>query len=117
MQVWATWFPKDGKPQSFIQGFPLADLDLSARGRIRSTFGSATMRFEENSCRGALEVTGTLDFMGPAITFDVSCHAEQQGLDWFLANAAFGRDFFPGEITLDGRRFAREPSGVWSSRA
>jgi hypothetical protein len=31
VQVWATWFPRDGKPQSFIQGLPLEGLDLSAR--------------------------------------------------------------------------------------
>ena len=31
VQVWATWFPQDGKPQSFIQGFPLEGLDLSGQ--------------------------------------------------------------------------------------
>ena len=29
VQVWATLFPRDGKPQSFIQGFPLEGLNLS----------------------------------------------------------------------------------------
>jgi len=25
VQVWATWFPRDAKPQTFIQGFPLGE--------------------------------------------------------------------------------------------
>src|SRR5437016_8084072 len=33
VQVWATWFPRAGKPESFTQGFPLAEFRLSVRGR------------------------------------------------------------------------------------
>ncbi len=29
VQVWATWFPRDGKPQSFIQGLSQEDFSLS----------------------------------------------------------------------------------------
>jgi hypothetical protein len=43
VQVWATWFPRDGTPQSFIQGFPLEGLDLSPRKQIHSTSKSARM--------------------------------------------------------------------------
>ena len=32
VQVWATWFPRDGKPQSFIQEFRLEALDISNAG-------------------------------------------------------------------------------------
>jgi hypothetical protein len=33
VQVWATWFPRDEKPQTFIQGFLPKDLELSQRGQ------------------------------------------------------------------------------------
>src|SRR6266581_5627168 len=26
MQVWATWFPREGKPETWIQGFPVESL-------------------------------------------------------------------------------------------
>lgn len=29
VEVWATWFPRDGKPQSVIQGFAQEQLSLS----------------------------------------------------------------------------------------
>src|SRR5947208_952427 len=32
VQVWATWFPKDGRPESFIQGFSQEALSLSQPG-------------------------------------------------------------------------------------
>jgi hypothetical protein len=32
VQVWATWFPRAGKPETWIQGFPLENFHLSKRG-------------------------------------------------------------------------------------
>ena len=48
----------DGKPQSFIQGFPLEGLDLSARKQNPFHFRSGKNEIGENFCRGALEVDG-----------------------------------------------------------
>ena len=94
VQVWATWFPRDGKPQSFIQGFPLEGLDLSARGQNPFHFRIGNNEIGESSCRGATGGWGTRDFLGSALSFRISRHAEQQGLDWILANAAFRCAFF-----------------------
>src|SRR5208337_4250550 len=58
VQVWATWFPREGKPQSFIQGFPLQDLGLSARGQNPFHLRIGASEIGENSCRGSLEVDG-----------------------------------------------------------
>src|SRR6516162_3832272 len=33
-QVWATWFPKDEKPQTCILNFPVERLELSSRGEV-----------------------------------------------------------------------------------
>src|SRR6266545_3650886 len=58
VQVWTTWFPPDGKPQSFIQGFPLEGLDLSGRGQNPFHFRIGNSGIDENSCRGTLAVDG-----------------------------------------------------------
>ncbi len=89
VQVWATWFPAGGQPQSFIQGFSLQDLDLSARGHSPFHFRVGHNAIDENSCRGAIQAeTGALSW-DLRYQLNVSRHDQQQGLDWFLANAAF----------------------------
>jgi hypothetical protein len=94
VQVWATWFLRDGKPQSFIQGMPLEDLDPSARMQNPFHFRVGNNEIGEGSCRGTLEVEGH------AISWDLqwrstfSRHLKQQGLDWILAHSALRRDFF-----------------------
>jgi len=58
VQVWATWVPAGGKPQSFIQGFPLSGLDISPRREGPFHFRIGGNQIEEDSCRGALAVDG-----------------------------------------------------------
>src|SRR5512135_174019 len=58
VQVWATWFPHEGKPQSCIQGFPLAGLELSARGRSPFHLAVGANAIDEDFCRGQLQVDG-----------------------------------------------------------
>jgi len=54
VQVWATWFPAGGKPQGFIQGFPLRGLDLSRKGQAPFHCRVGDNAIEEGGCRGAL---------------------------------------------------------------
>src|SRR4029077_11002554 len=35
VQVWATWFPRSGAPQSFVRGFRAQELSTSERGADR----------------------------------------------------------------------------------
>ncbi len=110
VQVWATWFPRDGAPQSFIQGFALGTLSLSAPGAGPFHFENAGNRIDESSCRGRLEVDG---------------HRVEWNLHW---RSTFGASLtevgwigfsrtphsdavFSGEIVLDGRRSSGEPLG------
>jgi hypothetical protein len=110
VQVWATWFPRDGKPQSFIQGFPLAGLNLSARRQNPFHLRIGNNEIGENSCRGTLAVDGHA----------VSWHIHYQSTFRFtLSNKGwigFSRTphsdaLFSGHITLDGRRFDGNPLG------
>ncbi len=109
-QLWATWFPRDGKPQSFIHGFPLEGLDLSAKGQNPFHLGVGNNEIGENSCRGALEVEGH------TISWDLHyCSTFQVTLSnkgWIgFSRTPHSDAVFSGQITLDGRRFEGNPLG------
>ncbi len=110
VQVWATFFPRNGKPQSFIQGFPLEGLELSGRGQNPFYFRIGDNEIGENSCRGGLQVDGH------TISWDLRCRS---ALRFTLSNKGwigFSRTphsdaLFSGQIMLDGRSFAGDPVG------
>ena len=58
VQLWATWFPLNGKPQSCIQGFPLEGFHLRPKGQSTFQFAIGENAIEDNSCRGRLNVDG-----------------------------------------------------------
>jgi hypothetical protein len=110
VQVWATWFPPDGKPQSFIQGFPLEGLDLSDRGKNPFRFRIGQNEIGENFCRGALEVEGH------AISWNLQCRSAFRvtlsNKGWIgFSRTPHSDALFSGQITLDGRSFAGDPLG------
>ena len=110
VQVWATWFPREGKPQSFIQGFPLEGLELSARGQTPFRFHIGKNGIDESSCRGALEVDGH------EISWDLHYRSTFQvtlsNKGWIgFSRTPHSDALFSGQITLDGRRFAGDPLG------
>jgi hypothetical protein len=110
VQVWATWFPRNGKPQSFIQGFPLEGLDLSVRRQSPFHLQIGKNGIGENSCRGALEV------QGHAISWDLHYNSafrvtlSNKGWIGFSRTPHFDA-LFTGQITLDGRTFEGNPLG------
>jgi len=109
LQLWATWFPKDGKPQSFIQGSSLAVLELSA-SRDPFHFRIGNNEIQENSCRGALEARGH------SICWDLRFHSTFRvtlsSKSWIgFSRTPHSDALFSGQITLDGRRFEDDPLG------
>ena len=110
VQVWATWFPRDGKPQSFIQGFPLDGLDLSARTHNPFHFRSGNHEIGENFCRGALDVEGH------AILWDLhwrsTFRVTLSNKGWIgFSRTPHSDALFAGQIVLDGRSFAGDALG------
>jgi hypothetical protein len=110
VQVWATWFPPEGKAQSFIQGFSLPGLELSARGQIPFHFRTGDNAIDENSCRGALETEGH------TISWDLHYHSTfcvtLSDKGWIgFSRTPHSDALFSGQITLDGQRFAGDPLG------
>lgn len=110
VQVWATWFPSGGKPQSFIQGFPLQELDLSRKGEAPFHFRLGDNSIEEDSCRGALRVDGH------SITWDLHYRSTFQvtlsNKGWIgFSRTPHSDAVFSGQIMLDGRTVIGDPLG------
>jgi hypothetical protein len=110
VQVWATWFPRDGKPQSFIQGLPLGGLDLSARMQNPFHFRIGNNEIGEDSCRGTLEVEGH------AISWELewrsTFRATLSNKGWIgFSRTPHSDAIFSGKVTLDDRSFDGSPLG------
>ena len=110
LQLWATWFPKDGTPQSFIQGFPMTGLELSPRGQNPFHLRFGNNEIQGNSCRGEVELNGhsvrwDLRFRS---TFRVTLSSK----GWIgFSRTPHSDALFSGQIMLDGRRFQGDPLG------
>lgn len=108
VQVWATWFPSQGKPQTWIEGFSLRDFRLTARGASPLLFEAGENWISENECRGRLKVDGhqicwDLRYLS---TFRVELSSKR----WIgFSRTPHSDAIFSGEITLDGRTFRGEP--------
>ena len=111
VQVWATWFPIGGKPQSFIQGFPLSDVELSAKNRSPFHFRLAENAIEENTCRGSLHVDGhTISWN---LQYRSTFRATLSNKGWIgFSRTPHSDAEFSGSIKLDSRTFAGEPLGL-----
>jgi len=110
VQVWATWFPRDGKPQSFIQGFPLEGLDLSTRGQNPFHLRLGKNEIGENFCRGDLAVDGHRVFWD--MQYRSTFHVTLSNKGWIgFSRSPHSDALFSGQIMLDGRSFEGNPLG------
>ena len=110
VQVWATWFPRDGQPETFIQEFPVEALRVN--GKNGAFFLEAgPNRVEDDSCRGAL------DLRGHRLSWDLR-YRSNFGLTlshkgWIgFSRTPHSDAVFAGEIRLDDRVFRGDPLGV-----
>jgi hypothetical protein len=110
VQVWATWFPPAGKPLTFIQGYPLESLRLSARGQNPLLFRIAENEIGEDSCRGALEVDGHQIFWDLRYRSTFRCTLSHKGWIGF-SRTPHSDAAFSGQIVFDGQKFAGDPLG------
>ena len=110
VQIWATWFPRAGKSQTFIQGFSLDGIDLSARSQAPFHFRIGSHRIADSSCQGALEVEGH------SISWDLH-YRSTLGMTlsdkgWIgFSRTPHSDARFSGRIAFDDRSFAGEPLG------
>ncbi len=109
-QVWATWFPCDGKPESFIQGFPLEALKLGSR-RESFDLEIGGNGIAEDRCFGALDVAGR------KVSWDLGYRSHFNATISHKGWIGFSRTphsdvEFSGEIRLDDRIFRGEKLGL-----
>jgi hypothetical protein len=57
VQVWATWFPKDGSPETFIQGFSKNDV-LSSEPEARLDLRVGKNFITSDACAGSICMRG-----------------------------------------------------------
>jgi hypothetical protein len=111
VQVWATWFPREGKAETCIQRFPLKDLRLSQRGTSPVSFDVGENHMGEGECRGRLEVGGHK--ISWDLRYGSSFRVELSSKGWIgFSRTPHSDAVFSGEITLDGRSFRGEPLGT-----
>jgi len=109
-QVWATWFPRFGKPETWIQGFPLEKFRLSPRARDPLSFEAGENRITENECRGNLEVNGHR--IAWNLRYRSTFRTELSSKGWIgFSRTPHSDATFSGEISLDGQEFRGEPLG------
>lgn len=110
VQVWATWFPAGGKPQSFIQRFPLIGLDLSRKGQAPFHLQIAGNKIGEDFCQGSLQVDG--HSVSWNVRYRSTFRTTLSSKGWIgFSRTAHSDAVFSGEIVLDGQKFAGNPLG------
>jgi hypothetical protein len=110
VQVWATWFPTDQKPRSFIQGFSLKELTLSAKGQAPFQFSAAANAIDEDSCRGCLRGDG--HEISWDLHYSSSLHFTLSDKGWIgFSRTPHSDAVFSGRIVFDGRSFEGDPLG------
>jgi hypothetical protein len=108
VQIRASWFPASGRPQSFIQGVPLDQLDLSGRGQAPFHFRVGDNVIEEDSCRGALEVDGHQ--IAWNLRYRSTFHVTLSSKGWIgFSRTPHSDAVFSGKIMLDDRSAAGDP--------
>jgi hypothetical protein len=109
-QVWATWYPCAGAPQTFIVEMPVDQLDLTARGRVPFHCRAGEIGIEEGRCWGNLRPDGH------QISWNLRIHshfgATLSDKGWIgFSRSPHSDAVFSGEILFDGRKFGGEPLG------
>jgi hypothetical protein len=110
VQVWATWFPRGGAPQSFIRGFSAEKLSLSARGSSPFRFTHGENRVGEDSCSGQLSIDG--HYLRWDLRYRSTFALTLGDRGWLgFSRTPHSDAIFSGEIVFDGRVFRGEPLG------
>jgi hypothetical protein len=110
VQVWATWFPSQGKPQSFIQGFPIDGFRLSPKGHRPFLFQIGGNAIDQGSCQGSLQVDGHA--VSWELRYRSSYRFTMSAKGWIgFTRTPHSDATFSGKVSLDGQSFEGDPLG------
>lgn len=110
VQVWATWFPREGKPQTFIQGYSVEPLELSARNTLPFYFRIAECGIEEDACWGNLNLDGHSISWNLRNQSNFGVVLSDKGWIGF-SKSPHSNAQFSGTILFDERKFSGDPLG------
>jgi hypothetical protein len=110
VQVWATWFPHDGKPQTFIQGYPAEALELSPRRQRPFHLRVSDSGIEDGACWGDLRLDGHAISWKLRYRSDFGVVLSDKGWIGF-SKSPHSNAQFSGEITFDDRKFSGDALG------
>lgn len=109
-QVWATWFPRGGAPQSFIVDMPIEQLELSTRGHIPFHCRVAENGIEEGRCWGNLRPDGHHISWNLRMRSHFDTKLSDKGWIGF-SRSPHSDAAFSGEIVFDGKKVSGESLG------
>lgn len=109
-QVWATWFPSGGSPQTYIAEFPIELWQTSAHRSVPFHVRVGRCGIDEQRCWGHFEKDGHV------ISWDLGIHSTfgvtLSDKGWIgFSRSPHSDAAFSGTIELDGRRFSGHPLG------
>jgi hypothetical protein len=115
VQVWATWFPREGKPETWIQGFSVESLGSNGAGLSKRGASPFFLEIGEN-CIGENECCGLIEVGGQRISWDLryrsSFRAELSSKGWIgFSRTPHSDAVFSGEIVSNDGVFRGEPVG------
>jgi hypothetical protein len=109
VQVWATWFPRGGTPETFIQKFPVEALRVSS-GSGPFFLEAGPNRIEDASCGGVLNVRGHRLSWDLHYRSNFGITLSNKGWIGF-SRTPHSDAIFSGEIRFDDRVFQGDPLG------
>lgn len=109
-QIWATWFPRGGAPQTFIKGFSKEQLSLSEPGARPFHLAHGENSICEDSCKGLLSADGHYIRWDLRYRSAFAVTLSDRGRIGF-SRTPHSDAVFSGEIVFDGHFFRGEPLG------
>jgi hypothetical protein len=109
-QVWATWFPLGGAPQTFIAEMSVEKLDVSARKQVPFHCRASECGIEEGRCWGNVRTDGHQISWNLRIHSEFGASLSDKGWIGF-SRSPHSDAVFSGEINFDGKEFSGEPLG------
>ena len=110
VQVWATWFPRDGQAETYIQEFPLEALKLGSR-QTPFLLQAGPSRIEEDGCEGEIEALGQRISWDLAYRSHFGVTLSHKGWIGF-SRTPHSDAVFSGEIHFGDRVFRGDPLGI-----
>jgi hypothetical protein len=111
LQLWATWFPRDGAPETLIQHFPKEQLVLSGRGNPDLEFRVGGNFIHADACRGHIRMQG--HDVAWDLQYRSQFHNVLSNKGWIgFSKTPHSDAVFSGAITFDGTVVRGESLGT-----